>query len=172
MTGNALKLVTFLMNQDRSKLFDLKEHKERRSLNANAYFHVLCDRLRQYYGVTMSRQKNELISAYGQFEYINEQIVYIKTQIPPERMAEQEHLHCQYVKTVEGCHFYRVCRGSHTYNTAEMARLIDGTVEECKAAGIETLPPRELERIKQAWGKLKAKEESTTAARAPMQSAR
>lgn len=151
MTGDALQLVTFLMNSDRTKLWDLKEHKERRSLNANAYFHVLCDRLRQYYGVTMSRQKNGLISAYGQFEYINDQIVYIKTQIPPERMAEQEHLHCQYVKTVEGCHFYRVCRGSHTYNTTEMARLIDGTVEECRAAGIETLPPRELERLKAAW---------------------
>ena len=46
---------------------------------------------------------------------------------------------------------YYVMRGSHTYNTAEMSRLIDGTVSEAKALGIETLSPDELERMKQAW---------------------
>lgn len=151
MIGTAKQLLSFLMDSDKSKLWELREHKERRSLNANSYFHVLCDKLRQANGVSMSHQKNDLISSFGQFEYVDSQIVYIKTQIPPERMAEQEHLHCQYVKTVDGCHFYRVCRGSHTYTTTEMARLIDGTVSECKEAGIETLPPAELERMKAAW---------------------
>lgn len=151
MIGTAKQLLSFLMDSDKSKLWELREHKERRSLNANSYFHVLCDKLRQANGVSMANQKNDLISSYGQFEFLDGKIVYIKTQIPPERMAEQEHLHCQYVKTLDGCHFYRVCRGSHTYTTAEMARLIDGTVSECKVAGIETLPPAELERMKAAW---------------------
>lgn len=157
MIGTAKQLVTVLIDSKPGQLWELKEHKEKRTSNANAYFHVLCDKLRQYHKVTMSNMKNDLISSYGQFEYIDGQIVYVKTQIPPERMAEQEHLHCQYVKTVDGCHFYRVCRGSHTYNTAEMARLIDGTVSECKEAGIETLPPMELERIKREWGRPKGK---------------
>ena len=29
---------------------------------------------------------------------------------------------------------------THTMNTKEFARLIDGTMDECKALGIETLP--------------------------------
>lgn len=42
-------------------------------------------------------------------------------------------------------------RGSHTYDTKEMSRLIDGTVEEAKELGIETLTPDQVERMKQAW---------------------
>ena len=42
-------------------------------------------------------------------------------------------------------------RGSHTYDTKEMSRLIDGAVFEAQALGIETLPPDELERMKQQW---------------------
>ena len=36
---------------------------------------------------------------------------------------------------------YRLLRGSHTYNTEEMARLIDGMITMCKEAGI---PDREI----------------------------
>lgn len=151
MIGTAKQLVGVLIDSKKEQLWELKPYKEKRSLNANSYFHVLTDKLRHYHKVSMACMKNDLVSSYGQFEYIDGQIVYIKTQIPPERMAEQEHLHCQYVKTVEGCHFYRVCRGTHTYNTAEMARLIDGTVSECKEVGIETLPPYEIERMKATW---------------------
>lgn len=38
--------------------------------------------------------------------------------------------------------------GSHTYNTKEMSRLIDGVVTRCKELDIETLPPDELKRMK------------------------
>jgi hypothetical protein len=34
----------------------------------------------------------------------------------------------------------------------EMAHFIDGIVFECKQLGIETLPPDELERLKEQWG--------------------
>jgi hypothetical protein len=157
MIGTAKQLVGVLIDSKKEQLWELKPYKEKRSLNANSYFHVLTDKLRHYHRVSMAVMKNDLISSYGQFEYMDGQIVYIKTQIPPEKMAEQEHLHCQYVKTIDGLHFYRVCRGTHTYNTAEMARLIDGTVSECKEAGIETLPPYEIERMKREWGKPKGK---------------
>lgn len=42
--------------------------------------------------------------------------------------------------------------GSSTYDTAEMARLIDGLIAEAKTLGVETLPPEELTRLKQEWG--------------------
>lgn len=41
--------------------------------------------------------------------------------------------------------------GSSTYDTKEMARLIDNIVQDCKALGIETLPPYEIERLKEEW---------------------
>ncbi len=37
MTGTCEKIIQWLFNQDREKLFDIKEHKEKRSLSQNAY---------------------------------------------------------------------------------------------------------------------------------------
>lgn len=72
------------------------------------------------------------------------------------RMLEQENLHCVPCggKTEENrlqTYFYRVYRGSHTYNTEEMSILIDGVVQEAKDQGIETATPDEIERLKSLW---------------------
>lgn len=42
--------------------------------------------------------------------------------------------------------------GSSTFDTKEMSVFIDGLVYECRQLGIETLPPEEIERMKQEWG--------------------
>ena len=42
--------------------------------------------------------------------------------------------------------------GSSKYDTAEMARFIDGIVQECEELGIETESPDELVRMKREWG--------------------
>lgn len=41
--------------------------------------------------------------------------------------------------------------GSSSYNTKQMARLIDAVVEDCKEQGIETMSPAELEELKGMW---------------------
>lgn len=48
---------------------------------------------------------------------------------------------------------YMMLKGSSVYDTREMSMLIDGLVSECREAGIETLPPEELERMMAAYGK-------------------
>ena len=47
--------------------------------------------------------------------------------------------------------WYYQIKGSSEYNTAEMSRLIDGIVSECKELGIETLPPEELKRMMEGY---------------------
>ena len=41
--------------------------------------------------------------------------------------------------------------GSSTYDTDEMARLIDEIVNEAKELGIETMPPEELDCLIKSW---------------------
>lgn len=128
------------------------KHREKRSLDANNYFHVLCDQLRQKLNIPMTECKNHLIASYGQVEYIGDKQAIIKTNIEPQQMMQQEYLHTWCIKTEDGAYWYRVYRGSHTYNTAEMAKLIDGTVQECKAQGIETATPEEIRQMNERWG--------------------
>lgn len=157
ITGKANTLVMYLMQADREKIWDLTEHKEnkKRSLDSNAYFHVLCDKLRQKLNISMARCKNHLIADYGQIEYIDEEPMIYKTNAPEDYMMELETIHTKCVKVSEEnghpIFFYRIYRGTSTYNTEEMAKLIKGTVEECKAQDIETATPEELAHMQALW---------------------
>lgn len=42
--------------------------------------------------------------------------------------------------------------GSSTYDTAQMSRLIDLIVQDCREQGIETLPPDKLAGMMEEWG--------------------
>jgi hypothetical protein len=157
ITGKANTLVMYLMQADRDKIWDLTEHKEnkKRSLDSNAYFHVLCDKLRQKLNISMARCKNHLIADYGQIEYIDQEPMIYKTNAPEDYMMELETIHTKCVKVSEEnghpIFFYRIYRGTSTYNTEEMAKLIKGTVEECKAQDIETATPEELAHMQALW---------------------
>lgn len=158
MIGDYISVVKYLTEQNAlkpGKTWEVKEHKQRRSLDSNAYFHVLADKLRQKMTppLSMAEVKNHLITSYGQIEYQNGKAVYIKTNIPTAEMAKIEYLHCEAVKFAEDAIFYRVYRGSHTYNSSEMAQLIAGTIDECQALGIETATPAELARMSALWEK-------------------
>lgn len=134
------------MDEDLS--ITLKKPATKRSLNANNYFHKLCDELRQKLGISMSACKNMLIASYGQIEYIEDIPMIYKTNAPPEYVRELEEVHMKLIKVdSEGAYWYRVYRGTHEYNTSEMAKLIDGTIQECKEQGIQTLTPNELARL-------------------------
>jgi hypothetical protein len=71
-------------------------------------------------------------------------------------MQEIEYLHTALVKVSEEnntpVYFYRIYRGSHTYNTEEMQKLIAGTVQECENVGIETATPNEIAKMIAQWG--------------------
>ena len=160
ITGTSKDVVMFLMgdNIPMDKLWDLTEHKDKkkRSLDSNSYFHLLCDQLRQKLGISMAKCKNHLIADYGQIMYLEEGVPLVyKTNANEDYMMELEFIHTKCVKVTEEngkpVFFYRVYRGSHEYSTAEMSQLIKGTVEECKAQGIQTATPNEIAHMQALW---------------------
>lgn len=134
---------------------ELTKYRERRSLDANAYFHVLVSKIAGATGENNINIKNKMISEYGEYEYLDGKVITITTQIPPEAVRELEAVHWQYYSTVfkgdKPFYNYLVMRGSHTYDTKEMSRLIEGAVYEAKELGIETLTPEEIERLENSW---------------------
>ena len=134
----------------------IKKVTYRRSLNANAYFHLLVGKIAeaQKPPISKARAKNILLGRYGQRELTDKGqfIISVRSDID---MLEREDLHCVpvgygKVNDTEFTH-WAVVRGSHTYDNLEMSALIDGTVEEAKALGIPTETPAEIERIKAIW---------------------
>lgn len=51
-----------------------------------------------------------------------------------------------------GCVRVVLYYGSSTYDTAQMSRLIDLIVQDCREQGIETLPPDKLAGMMEEWG--------------------
>lgn len=156
-------IISFLVDSIPTDLEDLqnknldvvaKPHREKRSLNANAYFHVLSGKIAEKLGTSLTHEKNRMIREYGQYEVIDGMIPTLTAKEKYEdKMLDIEGVHLKVVERPGGTVKMAVMRGSHTYNTAEMSRLIDATVEEAKELGIETLTPDQLERMKASWTK-------------------
>ncbi len=132
---------------------EIKKWREKRSLSANAYFHVLVDKIAEKQNVSHQEIHNFMISRYGKVDAEIRNII-MADDIPWMEL-DTIHLrpttHTRMMDNGKLYRIYEVMRGSHTYDTKEMSFLIDGVVHEAKQLGIETLPPAELERMKQQW---------------------
>lgn len=140
------------------KIFVLKELSEtkKRSLDANAYFHVLVGKLADVVGESKVFIKNWLLSQYGQVEINDGEMLTIKSKVEPSEMMLREDIHLapigyEYDSWGTMWNIYRVMKPTHTYNSKEFSVLLDRVVEYAKEFGIETLPPRELQRMVGEW---------------------
>ena len=133
---------------------EITTRRNKRSLSANAYFHVLMGKIAEKLKISKQRAKNLLLAKYGQREILEDGPLIISI-VSSVDMLEREDIHCVPVGygEVNGKDFthWAVLKPSHEYDTKEMAELIDGTIEDAKELGIETLSPAELERMKAAW---------------------
>lgn len=162
-------MVKFLVNEEPHGIDDLqyKDLKIKvskitkpRSLDANAYFHVLCDKLRQALGISMAKCKNLLITSYGQMLYLDEGVpATFKSNVPFEQMWEMETPHLKFIQMSEdGNYMYFLYRGSHTYDSAEMHKLLEGTIQDCQSQGIETKTPDEIRKLEMLWEQKKGEQ--------------
>lgn len=145
------RIMEFVNTLEDDKEYDLevKQHRKKRSLNANNYSWKLTDELADKLvvaGVKLSKEEchAEMIYRYGQVmldENGEQVIISVKQGVKITDFYP-------YAKeigtgTANGKEFthYRIYRGSHTYDTREMSIFISGIVEECKEQGIDTDTP-------------------------------
>ena len=144
--------------------FEIKPYRAKRSLDANAYYWVLITKLAKKISISNLELHNMKLRMYGQAEIIEGKAVYLT--IPDTEEAERKvnnatDYHLQATSQVregnDGIMYrtYKLLRGSRTYNTEEMARLIDGLVQCCKYAGIpdsDIASPDEKRILKERYG--------------------
>lgn len=150
----------FMKLKDTDLDIEIKKHRERRSLNANSYYWVLITKVAKRLRISNNRAHNIMLRRYGALEVIDDQLVYLvlpDVDEAEEKALESETYHIRptsQVKTGNDGKLYRtyiMLKGSSAYDTAEMSRLINGIVDECKEMGIETLPPDKLKALLEAW---------------------
>ena len=123
-----------------------KQWREKRSLDANAYYWVLLSRLAEVAGISKPRAHNLMLRRYGQNLMIAGQMAYLV--VPDTTEAEETALEAEtfHIRPTSQVKQGKDGKAYRTY-TKEMSELINGLVAECKEQGIETLPPDELARM-------------------------
>ena len=164
------QLVTLSVKGDFRKAFDemhgkdldveIRPHKNRRSLSANAYFHLLVNRIAQVLKESDEDIKTQLVIDYGVIARDGDGHA-IGFKLPASadvgRINKYTRLFDQRTEGGKLFNCYLVYKPTHEMDTAEMSRLIDGAIDEAKGLGIETDTPETLERLKEEWRRYEQK---------------
>lgn len=154
--------ITFLLNNNINSLDEIenvplldieaKKHRNKRSLDANAYCWVLCEKLAIKMDITKEEVYKQEIMMVGKSVIVpikNEEVEYFKSAWKNKGLGYI----CESLgnSKIAGYENLRLYYGSSSYNTKDMSRLIDSIVEDCKLQGIETLPPEEIQSLINGW---------------------
>ena len=125
---------------------EIKQYREKRSLNANAYAWKLIGEIADIVRASKDEIYLEMLRKYGQSELISV-LAHIPVQYYLKYYDEagESWLNGKLFK------HYRVYKGSSEFDTREMSILIDGIVGEAKELGIQTETPEQLAKIKSLW---------------------
>ena len=148
-----------VLNLQGDLTLEVTKYRKNRSLDANAYMWVLCDKIAQAVKATKESVYREIIKRVGVFSIIAAQ----------EDKAEAvingwEGRGIGWVaETMDGCKINGCVRimlyyGSSTYNTDEFSRLLDEIISDAKDLGIETATPDEIALMKARWNDEKQKD--------------
>lgn len=132
---------------------EIKRHRKKRSLDANAYAWVLMDKLAEKTGIAKEEIYRQLVRNIGGNSYIypirkdavegyirhwsGGGLGWIAESLGESKLDGYENVISYY--------------GSSQYDTAQMSRLIDLLVAECEQQGIETKTPQEIAAMMQEW---------------------
>ena len=127
---------------------EIKEHKEKRSKNANDYSWVIQDKIAKKLNRRIDDIHKEMVLQYGVIEVLSIQKVAFESA---KRMFDYYEILGE--SAVNGKEFVHIKAGigTHLYNTKEMSVFLEGVVAEAQDLGIETKTPEELAKLKSLW---------------------
>lgn len=148
MVGTIEQVIQFLFKQDKTKQYEVKEYRKKRTLNANNYFWELTTQLANVLRLDKEELYFVLLQKYGQSEMVSVlSDIDVKPYFKYYTEAGESILNGKNFK------HYKVYKGSSEMDTKEMSILIDGLVDECKQQDIETRTPAEIKSLIESWDK-------------------
>jgi len=143
-TGTKTEINQFLFKLDKNTIWDIKieKHRNKRSLDANAYSWVLQNEISNVLRKSKEEVHFEMLKSYGQRDYIS-----MLANINPNdyfKYYEEQGIFKNNGNTFKS---YLVYKGTSQYDSKEMSIFIDGLVQEAQQLGIETLSEIELKNM-------------------------
>lgn len=162
-TADGKPLITFKVNEYHEAIKASQEFTEgvtlkvgkknkKRSLDSNAYFWILVDKLSQRLNLPKEEIYRNAIRNIGGVS----EIVCVQNKAVEKLCQGWQKMGIGWQtdtmpSKIEGCTNVVLYYGSSTYDQKQMTSLIDNIVQDCKAVGIETMTPTELARLLEGW---------------------
>lgn len=143
MIGTPETLVRFLFNQNKEKLFEIKEHKEKRTLTQNAYMWSLINEIANKMRLSKEETYIKLLKDYSQ-----SMLVTIRADINVAKFFKYyDEVRTTKINNVD-FKIYKVYEGSSQMNKQEFSILLDGVRQEAEQLGISTLTSEEISKLR------------------------
>ena len=141
------------LDADTEYVMTIDKVRKKRSLDANAYFWVLADKLATAQGLPGT---TEIYRHYIKEIGGNREFVCVRSEAADKLCAGWERgglgwLTERFPSKVAGCVNVILFYGSSTYDTAQMSRLIELAVQDCEAIGIDVATPAERALLLERW---------------------
>jgi hypothetical protein len=146
MIGKAEKIIQYLFSQDKEKVFEIQEYKEKRSLNANAYAWLLIGKIADVMRLSKEDIYLKMLKDYGQSEVIS-----LLSDVNIEGYFKYYEKFGESSLNGKKFSHYKIYKGTSQYNTHEMSIFIDGVCQEAVQLNIDVKTPEEIERLKRLW---------------------
>lgn len=134
-----------LLRDDKDLTIQVKEYKEKRTLSQNAYLWVLCGEIAKITILSKEEVYRQYVKDFGVYE-----ILPIKNEVVDSFILKWgkngigwfcEKLGKSKIENYTNVIAYY---GSSTYDTKEMARLMDAVIRDCETIGINTLTKEQI----------------------------
>lgn len=157
ISGTPKQLAMYLFNLNQSKIYEIKEHKPTRGLQANKYFHVLVNELARYnrdngYAISDEEMKIYINTSYGTLA-TDDNGKIAGAIVPKNFNMSSYYPYAKLYKTDDTKDYYLFYKRTHELNSKEFTQLIRGLEQECRDVGIPTLDDLEFERMMKEYEK-------------------
>ena len=161
LKGQTSRLIEFLavgegLNLEKEYDLELKPVRKGRSLDANAYYHVLAIKCANKLGIPFAEYHNRNLAEIGIPWTDKDGSRHWILQKDNDFWLKQIEIHfCPTDRTEMrngvAYRWYYLLKPSHLFDTKEMSILIDSVVQDANGLGIETLTENERRRLEEAW---------------------
>lgn len=138
-TGEPRKLVMWLMDQDQSKTFEVKEKRKRRSRSQNSYYWELNDKLADALRMERMELHFNMLRSYAPCE-----VMSVLEKVPLGDYFTYYEVFAHGKLNGKDYKHVRIYKRSSRMDSREFSRLLDGIIQECEQQGIPTLTRAEV----------------------------
>ncbi len=143
-TGNKAQIAQFLYKLDKDTTYDIKieKHRNKRSLNANAYSWALQNEIANVLRESKEKIHFDMLKAYGQRDYVS-----MLANVNANKYFDYYEEVGTFKQKGNTFKSYLVYKGTHKYDSREMSIFIEGLVQEARNLGLETIEDKEIKKL-------------------------